>query len=62
MPNVGDRVRMVGIMHDPDPLTIGEEGLVTRVNATAGQIFVQWDSGRNLILLEEDPYVVVHTG
>ena len=30
-PQIGDRVRMVGIMDDPDPLPIGLEGVVTNV-------------------------------
>jgi hypothetical protein len=28
IPQIGDRVRVTGIMNDPDPLTVGEEGTV----------------------------------
>lgn len=60
IPKVGDRVRMIGVMpDDPAPLDIGEEGTVTGVGEPMGgrrQIFVAWDSGRGLILLESDPF------
>ena len=64
LPEKGSRVRIVGIMRDePDPLALGEEGTVTHATqAAGGQIFVAWDSGRTLILLPEDPFVVVSRG
>jgi hypothetical protein len=46
---------------DPDPLTPGEEGTVTGGNGM--QIFVNWDSGRSLILLPEvDRFRVLREG
>lgn len=61
--NVGDRVRMTGLMPDePNPIAIGEMGTVTGLNMLSSephQIFVRWDSGRSLILLSIDPFEVV---
>lgn len=51
-PIVPEGTRIQFIAHgepDPDPLTPGEEGTVTGGNAD--QIWVDWDSGRRLILL-----------
>lgn len=60
LPQVGDRVRVTGVMaNDPDPIPVGTEGTVTGVSEFAGQIFVAWDNGRRLILLAEDPWVVI---
>lgn len=63
LPKIGDRVRMTGVMpDDPDPLAIGDEGTVTELGDPAGgrrQIFVDWDNGRALILLETDPFEVL---
>ncbi|MCX4094525.1 DUF4314 domain-containing protein [Nocardia sp. alder85J] len=63
LPKAGDRVRMTGVMPgDPDPLDIGETGTVTGINELAyerTQIFVNWDSGRGLILLEDDPFEIL---
>ena len=60
---VGDRVRIVGVMDDPDPLPVGLEGTVDWVNTWTSeltqQIGVAWDDGRSLLLLPCDPYVVV---
>lgn len=54
----GTRVRMTGVMpDDPAPLDIGATGTVTGGNA--GQIFVDWDNGRTLILLPTDPYEII---
>ncbi|MGF6884971.1 hypothetical protein ABIA39_003454 [Nocardia sp. GAS34] len=61
IPNSGDRVRITGRLDDPLPLEIGEEGTVTAVVAHSWgtQIFVSWDSGRHLILVETDPFDVL---
>ncbi|MCX4094534.1 DUF4314 domain-containing protein [Nocardia sp. alder85J] len=61
IPNSGDRVRITGAMHDPAPLEIGEEGTVTAVapHSWGTQIFVAWDSGRHLILVQTDPFDVL---
>ncbi|WP_280507842.1 DUF4314 domain-containing protein [Nocardia flavorosea] len=60
-PRVGDRVRVTGLLPgDPDPLDLGTTGTVTGIGAQgAGQIFVDWDNGRALILLATDPFDIL---
>lgn len=62
-PKVGDRVRVTGILpEDPAPLDIGEEGTVDYVTPPEWefrQYGVKWDSGRRLMLLPNDPFVVL---
>lgn len=61
LPEVGDRVRMVGVMeNDPDPMAVGDEGTVEAVSVSSlgVQIDVTWDNGRTLFLLGEDPFIV----
>ena len=57
---------MVGAMPgDPDPVAVGTEGTVTRVSGrgrTVEQIDVAWDNGRRLMLLPEDPFIIVSKG
>lgn len=61
LPAAGDRVRMIGVMEDPDPLPVGAEGTVRGVSPAPpfAQIDVEWDNGRTLFLLPGDPFVVV---
>lgn len=60
MPSPGDRVRMTGVMpDDPAPLAVGDTGTVTAVHEQVGQILVDWDNGRALILLTTDPFEIV---
>ena len=57
---IGARVRVTGVQpNDPDPLPIGSTGTVTGGNGE--QVWVDWDSGRTLILLVDDPYEVLVT-
>lgn len=57
MVSIGDRVRIVGVMaDDPCPMEVGSEGTVNWIGE--GQIGVAWDSGRGLLLLPEDPFIV----
>ena len=63
LPQKGDRVRMIGTMpNDPDPMEEGAEGTVLAsspgMGNMEGQIIVDWDNGRTLILLPSDPYIV----
>lgn len=63
-PNVGDRVRITGTLpHDPNPLPIGLEGTVDYIGQWTSdytkQIGVAWDNGSRLLLLHDDPFVVV---
>ena len=64
LPAVGDRVECLA-MSDPRPVHKGTLGTVTRVADTpwGKQIWVKWDNGRNLALLEgEDVWRVISHG
>lgn len=61
-PNVGDRVKITGVMDDPDPLPVGLEGTVDYVTPehyTYQQYGVKWDNNRTLMLLPGDPFRVL---
>ena len=48
----GDRVRLVSMIDDPDPIPAGTTGTVAGVYPQRGwlQLDVDWDSGRSLML------------
>ena len=49
---VGDRIRLVSMPDDPDPLAEGTTGTVVSVtDGPYGQIGVDWDNGRSLFLI-----------
>ncbi len=56
-PRIGDRIRLVAMQDDPDPIAVGQTGTVAGVNLhNAGndgwiQIDVSWDNGRTLMLV-----------
>jgi hypothetical protein len=56
----GDRVRLIEMPCDPNPIESGAEGTVQFVTDLASlgtgyhQIGVQWDNGRTLSLVEKD--------
>ena len=56
-PRKGDRIRLVAMADDPDPVPEGEVGTVVGVarhgggNNTWHQIDVAWDNGRTLMLV-----------
>jgi hypothetical protein len=48
----GDRIRLLAMPDDPDPIPTGSTGTV--ISATTGafaQIDVEWDNGRTLALI-----------
>jgi len=51
---VGDRIRLVYMDADPDPIPPGSEGQVTHTTLFQGQlqIAVKWDSGRTLNVID----------
>ena len=51
-PNSGDRIRLIAIPEDPDPIPPGTTGTVTAVRnyGTWSQVDVDWDNGRKLML------------
>lgn len=57
-PVAGDTVVITGIMpNDPAPLEIGDRGKVITV-FESGQVEVDWESGRSLLLLLSDPFTI----
>ena len=61
-PQVGDKVRVTGIMDDPDPLPVGLCGTVTYVTPPGWglqQYSVKWEDKRTLMLLPHDPFTIV---
>ncbi len=67
LPTVGQRVKITGVMDDPDPLPVGLTGTVTAVTefghsiivGAGAQISVDWDNGRTLMLVDTDPYTAL---
>ncbi|MCA9222981.1 MAG: DUF4314 domain-containing protein [Planctomycetales bacterium] len=56
IPKPGDRIRLVAMRDDPDPIQVGALGMVVRVARHGGrevwhQIDVAWDNGRSLMLV-----------
>lgn len=52
---VGDRVELISMTFDPDPIGPGEKGTVDWIGderISPRQIGVKWDNGRSLILLQ----------
>ena len=56
IPHTGDRIRLVFMQDDPDPIPPGQEGTVVHVGRHGTgrdawlQIDVSWDNGRTLML------------
>ena len=56
IPKPGDRIRLVAMPDDPDPIPTGEVGTVIEVMHHGDghdawyQVHVQWDHGRTLML------------
>jgi hypothetical protein len=52
-PHPGDRIRLLAMTDDPDPIPPGTTGTVTAVrqHGTWSQVDVAWDNGRKLMLV-----------
>jgi hypothetical protein len=52
-PQPGDRIRLVAMSNDPDPIPPGTTGTVTGVRrrGTWSQVDVAWENGRTLMLV-----------
>ena len=68
IPNPGDRIRLIAMHDDPDPILVGQVGTVIRVARHGGgngmwhQIEVAWDNGRHLMLVSPpDEFDILHT-
>ena len=61
---IGDRVRMLQMPDDPDPIPAGSTGTVTRVtDGPLAQVSVDWDNGRSLSLVPgTDQFEVINRG
>jgi hypothetical protein len=51
LPEVGTRIRLIEMPHDPNPIEPGTLGTVTSVHEKTRQIGVKWDNGRGLFLI-----------
>jgi len=61
----GDRIRLISMPEDPDPIPVGTLGVVLRVidYREWQQVEVAWDNGRKLMLsLPEDCVAIVPPG
>ena len=48
----GDRIRLIAMPNDPDPIPAGSEGVVIEVtDGPLAQIIVKWDIDRSLALV-----------
>lgn len=52
-PKPGDRIRLLAMPDDPDPIPPGATGTVVSVRqqGTWAQVDVKWDNGRTLMLV-----------
>jgi hypothetical protein len=65
IPKAGDRIRLIAMPDDPDPIPTGEVGTVISV-ASFGhgrhawhQVDVEWGNGRNLMLTLPPDRIVI---
>jgi hypothetical protein len=56
----GDRIVLVEMLDDPCPLDPGVTGTVTDVNVDVGQLHVEWDNGRTLMLVPPDAFNIIN--
>ena len=69
IPKRGDRIRLLSMHDDPDPVQVGQTGTVVRVARHGGgkdswfQIDVSWDNGRTLMLVSPpDAFEIIAGG
>ena len=69
LPHPGDRIRLLAMHDDPDPIQVGQTGSVVGVTHHGGgqdewfQIDVSWDNGRTLMLVSpSDVFEVIDGG
>ena len=57
----GDRIRLLAMPDDPDPIPAGSTGTVlSATTGTFAQIDVEWDNGRTLALIPGvDQYEII---
>ena len=61
VPAVGERIRLIDMPEDPDPVPTGSLGTVCAIQPHHGwtQIEVDWDNGRRLMLSLPDDLVEI---
>jgi len=61
VPAVGDRIRLIHMPEDPDPIPAGSLGTVRAIHPNHGwtQVEVDWDNGRQLMLSLPDDVIEV---
>lgn len=69
IPKRGDRIRLLAMQDDPDPIQVGQTGTVVSVARHGGgkdawfQIDVSWDNGRTLMLVSPpDAFEIIAGG
>ena len=56
--NVGDKIRLIRMVNDSNPVPSGTEGTVYHVGG--GVANVRWDNGRNIgVIIGEDKFSVI---
>jgi hypothetical protein len=60
-PKVGDRIRLIQMPEDPDPVPSGSLGTVRTIHPHHGwtQVEVDWDNGRRLMLSLPDDLIEI---
>ena len=60
----GDRIRLISMPDDPDPIPAGSTGTIESVTeGPLGQVWVRWDSSRTLALIPGvDRFEVIERG
>ncbi len=63
VPAVGERIRLISMPEDPDPIPAGSLGTVCAIHPHHGwtQIEVDWDNGRRLMLSLPDDVIEILT-
>jgi hypothetical protein len=58
---IGDRIRLVSMPQDPDPIPVGSLGTVVAVrdHRQWAQVAVDWDNGRSLMLTIPDDCIAI---
>lgn len=53
LPKPGDRIELLEMPNDPDPIPVGSKGTVvdTYIISEGTQVDVDWDNGRSLMLI-----------
>ena len=61
VPAVGDRIRLIHMPEDPDPIPAGSLGTVREIHPQRGwtQVEVDWDNGRQLMLSLPDDVIEI---